>query len=73
MQEYICMGRGGKTAPGLTFEPLDGFSNFKKVNDLIFSQQFSKMIRFIEFEIVQVLGGNIRRGVVKYPSPILKI
>ena len=55
--------------PPITFEPLDGFSNFKKVNDSIFFQQFSKMIRLNEIIIVQALGGHIfRGGVVKHPS-----
>ena len=61
---YISKGgRGGwKTPPPLTSEPLDGFSNFKKVNDSIFCQQCSKMIRFIEMIIVKVLGGYILWG-----------
>ena len=42
----------------LTFEPLDGFSNFKKVNDSIFSQQFTELIKSIEIIIVLVLGGH---------------
>ena len=55
--------------PPITFEPLDGFSNFKKVNDSIFFQQFSKMIRLNEIIIVQALGRHIfRGGVVKHPS-----
>ena len=30
----------------LTFKPLDGFSNFKKVNDLEFCQGFIRQVRF---------------------------
>ena len=60
---YISKGgRGDWKTPPLTSEPLDGFSNFKKVNDSIFCQQCSKMIRFIEMIIVKVLGGYILWG-----------
>ena len=62
---------GGVIKQPLAFEPLDGFSNFKKVNDSIFFQQFSKMIRFADIIIVQDLGRYIfRGGVVMHPQSL---
>ena len=47
--KYIFRGGGGKFYKILTFEPLNGFSNFKSLNALKFCQEFKKNYQKIDF------------------------
>ena len=43
----------------LSFEPVDGFLNFKKVDRSKFCQEFNKIIRLVDFKVIIFLGGHI--------------